>query len=171
MEVLAFCIPLHKRTEHKTEEGVLAEPGLQTRQYAGWAFRSHSSSCSSSGRTGCGTSSSSWMGTCLETRRCQGPWETPPQWQGRLPLQLLELRLRLAQGQPQQGAEWCLGKHGLPLPLLGRQVLLKAHQGRGQGESAWRWWHRCHPWMLAPGEGLMGDHERDELKFGQSSWK
>lgn len=28
MEVLAFCIPLHKRTEHKTRKGILAESGL-----------------------------------------------------------------------------------------------------------------------------------------------
>lgn len=76
------------------------------------------------------------MGTCLETHHCQGPWETPPQWQGRLPLRPLELKLRLAQGQPQQGAEWGLGNHELPPPLLGSQVLLKVHQGRDQGESA-----------------------------------
>lgn len=30
MEVLAFCIPLHKRAEHKTEKGILAKPGHWT---------------------------------------------------------------------------------------------------------------------------------------------
>lgn len=109
---------------------------------AGRAFRSRSSSCSSSGRKGCGISSF-WMGTCPETHHCQRPrllGRQPPQPPG----------LGLARGWP-PGGTWRGTRRGLegpqlhpapppppppPSPTSGSRVLLKAHRGTGRAESA-----------------------------------
>lgn len=120
----------HHTRQHRTQSGT-----VWWHRSARRVFSSRLSSCSSSGRRGCGTSSSSWTGTCLGSHRCQGHRQL-----GRPPLQ--PPGLGLARGWPPWGTWWGVEGHGLhkgplpPPPMSGSQALLKAHQGTGQGESA-----------------------------------
>lgn len=52
--------------------------GTETRAREGRGLRARPSSCSSSGRRACGTSSSSWRATCPGTRHCPAPREARP---------------------------------------------------------------------------------------------
>lgn len=126
------------------------------------AFRSHVS-CFSSGRRVCGTSSSSWTGTCLGTHRCWGPWQFLPQQPEKPPFQPLGVRPALALLQWEAGG--CLGPPLPPPPaLVGSPVLLKARRGTGQGELASRWWHHCHLQRAAPAGGLGMEVEDSESR-------
>lgn len=124
MEVLAFCIPLHERIEHRAGgspgrarpvDMTVYRVGLQESLFFLLFFR----------KDGVRNFFFFLDGDLPGDPSLPGSMGDPSSVAG-----------DATSSAPGAEAEWGLGKHGLPPPLLGRQVLLKAHPGRGQGESA-----------------------------------